>query len=157
MAIDVTAQTTIASDRERVASYAMDPRNDPIWISGIKEAEPLNELPLEKGSKVRRVASFLGRRIDYVLEVAELEPGTRMLMRSVKSPFPMVVTYSFEDAPGGTRTGIRVEGGEPGPLYRLAGPMMARAVKRSLAKDLRNLKAIMESTGPVPPGPTGQI
>ena len=150
MAIDVTEQATIASDRERVASYAMDPRNDPIWISGIKEAEPLTELPLEKGSRVRRVASFLGRRIDYVLEVSEIEPGARLLMRSVKSPFPMVVTYSFEDAPGGTRVSLRVEG-EPAAKYRLAGPMMAPAVRRSLGKDLRNLKAIIESGRSLPP------
>jgi len=147
MAIDESAYTTIDSDRERVASYAMDPRNDPIWISGIRSVEPLNGLPLEKGSRVRRVASFLGRRIEYALEVSELEPGSRLLMRSVKSPFPMVVTYSFEDAPGGTRAGIRVEG-EPGTLYRLAGPMMPRAVKRSISKDLRTLKNIMESGGP---------
>ncbi|HEY3209554.1 MAG TPA: SRPBCC family protein [Actinomycetota bacterium] len=144
MAIDVTAHTTIASERERVASYAMDPRNDPTWISGISEVELLDELPLEKGSKVRRLASFLGKRIDYVLEVAELEPNSRLLMRSVKSPFPMVVTYSFDDAPGGTRMGVRVEG-EPGSLYRAAGPLMARMVKRSISKDLRTLKAIIES------------
>ena len=147
MAMDVTVHTTIASERERVAGYAMDPRNDPTWISGIKEVEPLTELPLEKGSRVRRVASFLGRRIDYVLEVADMDPGARLLMRSVKSPFPMVVTYSFEDAPGGTRVALRVEGGS-GSRYRLAGPLMTPAVRRSLKKDLRNLKAIMESSGP---------
>jgi hypothetical protein len=79
-----------------------------------------------------------------VLEVAELEPNSRLLMRSVKSPFPMVVTYSFDDAPGGTRMGVRVEG-EPGSLYRAAGPLMARMVKRSISKDLRTLKAIIES------------
>lgn len=144
MAVDVTAETTIASPRDEVAGYAMDPRNDPVWISGIREVEVLAGLPLEKGTQVQRVASFLGRRIEYVLEVAELEPGSRLLMRSVKSPFPMVVTYSFDDASGGTRASIRVEG-EPGGVYRVGGPLMPRAVKRSITKDLRNLKAIIES------------
>lgn len=144
MAIDVSAEAIIAAPRDRVATYAMDPANDPVWISGISEAEMLTEPPLQKGSRVRRVAGFLGKRIDYVLEVAELEPGSRLLMRSVKSPFPMVVTYSFEDAPGGTRAAIRVEG-EGSGWYRVADPLMARAVKRSLTKDLRTLKSIMES------------
>ncbi len=147
MAIDVTAETTIASPRDRVAGYAMDPRNDPTWIGGVSEVEVLTELPLEKGSKVRRVASFLGKRIEYVLEVAELDPGSRLLMRSVKSPFPMVVTYSFDDASAGTLVAIRGEG-EPGTWYRIAGPMMSRAVRRALSKDLQSLKAIIESGQP---------
>jgi uncharacterized protein YndB with AHSA1/START domain len=144
MSIDVTAQATIEAERERVASYATDPRNDPLWIGGIVEAEMLSDPPLEKGSTVRRVATFLGKRIEYVMEVAELEPGSRIVMRSVRSPFPMVVTYSFADASGGTRARIRVEG-EPAGLYRVAGPVMAQAVKRSILRDVRTLKAIMES------------
>jgi hypothetical protein len=143
MPIDVTAEATIAADRGRVAAYAMDPGNDTAWIGGITEVRMLTEPPLEKGSRVRRVATFMGRRIEYVMEVAELEPGSRIVMRSVKSPFPMVVTYSFDDRPGGTRGRVRVEG-EPGRMYRIAGPMMARAVKRSIAKDVRRLKAILE-------------
>jgi hypothetical protein len=144
MPIDVTAELTIAGDRERVASYATDPRNDPVWIGGIVEAEMLSEPPLKKGSTVRRVATFLRKRIEYVMEVAELEPGSRLSMRSVQSPFPMAVTYSFEDAPGGTLARIRVEG-EPRGFYLLAGPMMAMAVRRSISGDLRTLKGIVES------------
>lgn len=146
MGIDVTAEVTIAGDRERVASYVTDPRNDPVWIGGITEAELLTEPPLGKGSTVRRVASFLGKRIEYVMEIAELDPGSVLVMRSIQSPFPMAVTYSFEDVSGGTRARIRVEG-EPGGLYRVAAPVMARAVRRSISRDLRALKSIVESGG----------
>jgi uncharacterized protein YndB with AHSA1/START domain len=142
--LDVTASETIAADPDRAFAYATDPRNDPVWIGGITEAELLGEPPLEKGSTVRRVASFMGRRIEYVLEVAELEPGSRLAMRSVRSPFPMAVTYSFEPADGGTRMAIRVEG-EPGGMYRLAGPFLPRMVRRSVAADLRRLKGIQEA------------
>ena len=141
--LDVTATETIAADPDRVFSYATDPRNDPVWIGGISEAELLGDPPLEKGSSVRRVASFMGRRIEYVLEVAELEPGSRLAMRSVRSPFPMAVTYSFELAGGATRMAIRVEGESSG-VYRLAGPLLPGMVRRSVAKDLRRLKAILE-------------
>jgi hypothetical protein len=144
MPIDVTAEATIGADRERVAGYAMDPSNDTVWIGGIREAQMLTDPPLEKGSRVRRAATFMGKRIEYVMEVADLEPGSRMVMRSVKSPFPMVVTYSFDDEAAGTRTRVRVEG-EPGRMYRIAGPVMSRAVKRSITRDVRRLKTIMEA------------
>ena len=144
MTLDVTASENIAADPDRVFAYATDPHNDPVWIGGIGEAELLGERPVAKGSTVRRVASFMGRRIEYVLEVAELEPGARLAMRSVRSPFPMAVTYSFARADGGTRMAIRVEG-EPGGMYRLAGPFLPGMVRRSVAGDLRRLKAILES------------
>jgi uncharacterized protein YndB with AHSA1/START domain len=142
--LDVTATETIAADPDRVFAYAIDPRHDPAWIGGIKEAELLADPPVEKGSSVRRVASFMGRRIEYVLEVAELEPGERLAMRSIRSPFPMAVTYSFQPADGGTRMAIRVEGEQLGGMYRLAGSLLPRIVRRSVAKDLRRLKAVME-------------
>lgn len=148
MSIDVTTETTIRRDRAEVARYAMDPENDPVWIGGISEAALLSEPPLEKGSTVRRIASFMGKRIEYVMEVAELEPGARIVMRSVRSPFPMVVTYTFDDAPGGTRARIRVEG-NPAGFYKLAGPMMAPAVRRNITRDANELKRIMESGQPV--------
>lgn len=144
MTLDVIATETIAADPNLVFAYATDPRNDPVWIGGISEAELLGDPPLEKGSSVRRVASFMGKRIEYVLEVAELEPGTRLAMRSIRSPFPMGVTYLFERADYGTRMAIRVEG-EPSGMYRMAGPLLPGMVRRSVAKDLRRLKGRLES------------
>jgi hypothetical protein len=66
------------------------------------------------GTQVERVAHFLGRRIDYVMEVAELDPGRRIVLQSIKSPFPMRVTYSFEPVAGCTRASVRVEGDAEG-------------------------------------------
>ena len=131
--------------RDRIATYAMDPANDPVWIGGIREANWVTEPPLRVGTRVERIASFLGRRIEYVLEVAELGPGARLRMVSVKSPFPMTVTYEFQDAgASATLAKIRVEG-EPGGFYGLASPLMARAVRRSISGDLRRLAAQMEA------------
>lgn len=124
----------------------MDHRNDPVWIGGVSESELLGEPPIVEGSRVRRVASFLGKRIEYVNEVDRLEPGSLMVMRSVKGPFPMRVTYGFEDDRAGTRARVRVEG-DPKPAYCLAQPLMARAVKRSISADVRRLKSELERAG----------
>jgi uncharacterized membrane protein len=144
VAIDVTARIVIDRPREDVAAFVIDNRNDPTWIGGISESELLGEGPVMEGSRVRRVASFLGKRIEYVNEVVRLEPATALEMRSVKSPFPMRITYTFADAPGGTETSVRVQG-EPGGLYRAGGPLMKRAVQRSIDRDVEALKRTLES------------
>jgi uncharacterized membrane protein len=142
-AIDVTATTTIEALRDEVASYVVDNRNDPVWIGGISESQLLGDPPIGIGSRVRRVASFMGKRIEYVNEVTRLDPGSVLEMRSVKSPFPMEITYAFQDAAGGTQTSVRVQG-DPSALYRLAGPLLSRQVKKNVQADLERLKDIVE-------------
>ena len=144
--MDITVSETIEAPRDAVARYVMDHRNDTAWIGGISESELLGEEAFGAGSDVRRVASFLGRRIDYVLRVVDLVPGVRLAMRSVRAPFPMEVTYTFDDAGvGGTTASVRVRG-EPSSMYRIAGSMLARQTRRSVASDLRTLKGLLEGS-----------
>jgi hypothetical protein len=58
----------------------------------------------------------------------------------------MHITYAFADTPVGTEASVRVEG-EPGGLYRIGGPMMGRAVRRSIDRDVATLKETLESAG----------
>ena len=139
MSIDVNAEIVIKRPPNEVVSYAMDPANDPVWISGIIEADVLTEPPLAIGTQVKRVATFLGRRIVYVLEVVDHDPKSLLEMRSVKGPFPMRVSYEFQEAAGGTLARIRIRG-EAGGFYKLAAPVMSRAVKRNITNDLETMK-----------------
>ncbi|MEU6912454.1 SRPBCC family protein [Streptomyces olindensis] len=142
MAIDVTVRRVIPLPPERVAEYALDWRHDAEWTQGIRRAELTRQADgggFGTGAEVTRTAYFLGRRIDYVLRVAAYEPPRLLDMVSVVAPMPMHVTYSFEPHPRGTHAAIRVRGG-PGGLFRLAAPLLARQVRSSLTKDLRNLE-----------------
>jgi uncharacterized membrane protein len=141
---DVTVEATVERPRAEVAGYAADWRNDTEWIGALSEARLLTEPPFGVGSRVLRVAGFLGKRIQYVNEVVEYESEERLVMRSVQAPFPMTVTYEFEDADGGTLMRIRAEGDASG-FYRLAGPLLSRAVRRSIAADLARLKQVLEA------------
>lgn len=143
MSLDVKVSQMIRAERTVVASYVMDHRNDTAWISGITESELLGNESLGVGSDVRRVASFMGKRIEYVNRVVVLVPRERLEMRSVKAPFPMRVTYTFDDGPDGTIVSVRVRG-EPAAMYRVAGPLLARRVRRSVSSDLRTLKNLTE-------------
>jgi hypothetical protein len=87
--------------------------------------------------------SFLGRRVEYVNEITELT-GDRLVMRSVRSPFPMRVTYGHRDVgDSATEVLVRVEG-DAGRYDALLGPLLGVAVGRSIARDLRNLTRVLE-------------
>jgi hypothetical protein len=146
--VDVSVERVIARERPEVARYVMDPANDALWIGGISESEPLGDPPLRVGSDVRRVAHFLGKRIDHVLRIERIEEGSVLSMRSVKAPFPMTVEYGFEDASAGTLVRIHVTG-EPGGLYRLAGAKLASKTRENIAADLERLAGILGSAEPM--------
>jgi uncharacterized membrane protein len=144
MAVDVTATDTINRPRDQVATYLRDPANDTEWIGGIRSAQLLTPRPVTVGSQVERVATFLGRRVHYVNEITELT-ADRLAMRSVRSPFPMRITYGHRDAGAGTtQVSVRVEG-DAGRFYALGAPLLGLAVRRSIARDLRRLRRILEA------------
>src|SRR5215471_11785017 len=98
MSLDVTAHMNIHRDSKAVAAYAFEPANDPVWIGGISQANLLTQRPIGTGTQVQRRAKFLGRTIDYILEVSSFESARFMVMESLKSLFPMKVTYQKEDS-----------------------------------------------------------
>ena len=144
MDLDVSAEVVINQPRKEVADYVENPANEPIWIVGIVESKSLTEPPVSVGTRVQRVAKFMGRRMEYTPEIVEYDPGTLLVM-STDSPFPMRISYQFEDCDGGeTLARIRIQGAGAW-YYRLAGPLLARAVKRNISSDLRTLKKLLES------------
>jgi uncharacterized membrane protein len=145
MSVDVTAEVTIRRPLADVAAYMIDPANDPAWIGGVREVRMETPPPLGVGSRVARVASFLGRRVEYVNEVTELDRARVLDMRSVKAPFPMRVTYSFDPADGRAATIVRNRvRGAPGGFFALFGPLLGPLVKRSVQKDLERLREMLE-------------
>jgi hypothetical protein len=140
----VTVERVIHAERQRVAAFAMDPGNDPTWIGALTDAELLTDGPVGAGTRVRRVARFLGKSIEYVNEIEVYEPPERLVMRSVKAPFPMTVAYEFEPVGEGTRMRIRTTGDASG-FYRLAGPLLSRQVERGVAGDLERLARVLEA------------
>jgi uncharacterized protein YndB with AHSA1/START domain len=142
MGIDVSAEVTIRRPRPEVTAYMTDPSHDPEWIGGIRRAKLLGEGPVGVGSQVEREASFLGRKIEYVNQIVRLDEGV-LEMRSVVSPFPMEITYTFEDRDGGTLVRNHVRGGSRG-LFSLASPLMAPMVRRNVKKDLERLRDLLE-------------
>ncbi len=143
MAVDVSTSIEIARPRAQVAQYAADPGNVTSWYQNIKSVEWRTEPPLAVGSRVAFVATFLGRRLAYTYEIRELVPGAKLVMSTSEGSFPMETTYTWEDSAAGTRMTLRNRG-EPSGFAKVAAPAMAAAMRRANAKDLEQLKQVLE-------------
>jgi uncharacterized protein YndB with AHSA1/START domain len=143
VAVDVTCDATIPRPREEVAAYAADPDNTTSWYANIRAVEWETPRPLSVGSRLKFVANFLGRRLVYTYEIRELVPGERLVMSTEEGPFPMETTYTWQDAgEGATRMTLRNRG-EPAGFARVTAPVMARAMRRAMSKDLQRLGEIL--------------
>ena len=145
MPVDVLSEVVIQRPRSDVAAFAADPTNAPRWYVNIRSVEWKTAPPVRVGSRVAFVAHFLGRRLAYTYEVAELIPDARLVMRTSEGPFPMETTYEWE-AQGERCTRMTLRNrGEPGGFSRLFAPFMAAAMRGANRKDLAQLKAVLET------------
>jgi len=145
MAVDVLTEIEISRPRSEVAAFAADPGNATAWYKNIRSVVWETQPPAVVGSRVRFVAQFLGRTLEYTYEVQEIEPGCRLMMSTAEGPFPMETTYLWEDSGvGATRMTLRNRG-EPAGFAALSAPLMARAMRRANDADLRRLKDLLEA------------
>jgi uncharacterized membrane protein len=146
MTVDVLTEITIDRPVDVVASYAADPANAPAWYVNIDSVKWETPPPAVVGSRVAFVARFLGRRLAYTYEMAELVPNERLVMRTSQGPFPMETTYTWVAADArGTRMTLRNRG-EPAGFSKLTAPFMAAAMRRANRKDLSKLRSLLEQT-----------
>ena len=143
MPVDVRTEIVINQPCAVVAAFALDPDNAPRWYENIKTVEWRSDRPLRVGSRIAFVAHFLGRRIAYTYEVAELSP-TRLRMRTADGPFPMETTYELDSVDGSLcRMQLRNRG-EPTGFGRIVGFFVAFAMRAANRKDLARLKMLLE-------------
>lgn len=145
MPVDVLTEIEIGRPRSEVAGYGADPDNATTWYENVESVTWETERPLAVGSRIAFVARFLGRRLAYTYDVSDFVVGARLVMATSDGPFPMETTYAWADSAGaGTRMTLRNRG-EPSGFSKVAGPMMASAMRRANRKDLERLKQILEA------------
>jgi uncharacterized protein YndB with AHSA1/START domain len=145
MHVDVTSEIDIDRPRDEVAAFAADPDNATTWYGNIKSVRWQTPKPVRVGSRLAFEARFLGRSLAYTYEIRQLEPGTRLVMRTDEGPFPMETTYTWHDTPtGGTHMTLRNRG-EPSGFANLAAPLMSAQMRRSTNRDLKLLKSLLET------------
>ena len=142
--VDVLTETVIRRPVSEVATYAGDPTHAPEWYANIRSVTWRTDPPLTVGSQMAFDARFLGRRLSYTYEVVDLEPEQRLVMRTADGPFPMETTYTWVPVSGGTLMKLRNRGAPPG-FTRVAAPVMAKAMRGAMTKDLARLSQRLAS------------
>ena len=143
--MDVVTGVEIGRPCEEVAAFAADPGNATAWYKNIEAVEWETPPPVAVGSKLRFRAQFLGRRLEYVYEVRELDAGRRLVMETAEGPFPMETSYEWEDAVAGMTKMTLRNRGEPSGFAAVTAPVMRLAMRRANEADLRRLKALLEA------------
>ena len=141
----VSLSVSILRPVEDVFAVLTDVGQAAKWSRALEE-QLITPGPLRVGSRRRAVVpTFGGRTMENEMELTELEPDRRLAMRGVAGfPFPVRIVAELEPADGGTLLRWTTYM-EPGGVAKLLGPVLAASYKRSFAKDLANLKSMMES------------
>ena len=149
----VRAEHTVTVNRpvSEVFAYLTDVDNLAQWQDSVIEARKDSEGPVTTGTRFTEARKFLGRRVESTMEVTEHDPERRFSLKVLSGPVPFQVSHAFEEANGGTRIRIVVEG-EPGGFFKVAEPLVGRQAKRQLQGDFDTLKDLLESGSAGPPG-----
>ncbi|MEQ1588318.1 MAG: SRPBCC family protein [Cyclobacteriaceae bacterium] len=142
--VDVLTEISINAPIGKVVDYAANPDNAPEWYVNIKSADWKTPKPLMVGSQVAFVAYFFGRKLAYTYEFIELIPQQKLVMRTFEGPFPMETTYTWTAIDDHTTKMTLQNKGNPTGFSKLFAPFMATMMRKANAKDLINIKKIIE-------------
>jgi uncharacterized protein YndB with AHSA1/START domain len=136
---------TIARPVEDVFAVLSDVEKVALWSSNTIEENLLTPGPLRKGSRRRAVVrGFAGRPMENEAEMVEFEPNRRMVVKVLNAPVPAQIVIEFTPVGGSTRLDWTGTVSPRGILAPTAG-LIARFYRMAFEKDLRNLKAMMDS------------
>jgi uncharacterized protein YndB with AHSA1/START domain len=139
---DVSFRVTVRRPVEEVFTVLTDPEQTPRWSRSTVEEEWLTPPPHGVGSRRRAVGQAFGRRSANVAEVVAFEPNRSWTLHSVGGP-SFETSAVFTPGDGGTRVDWTWSFAFRG-LLRPVGPLVAAVFRRQFARDLQNLKAMME-------------
>lgn len=141
----VEASVVIKRPVEEVFAFVTEVTNWSEW-TGFPEVEQTSEGPVGVGTTFRGVTEFMGRRGEWTSEVTAYEPNKRVEQKIIWGPMSMEQTLSFEPVEEGTRY-TQASEGETGGVFKVAGPIVNRTMRKQLEDSLAKLKHILETGG----------
>ena len=143
--IEISAQVEIARSPEAIFDFLADMSNNPTWQKGMQECRWTSEPPLRLGSTYDQVARFLGKVIVSSFVVTEFEPGHRIRIQTASGTMPIDVTREVIAIADGRSSVSAIVRGDPTGVFRLATPLMRSMVQRSVTRDYRRLRELLEA------------
>ncbi len=100
---------------------------------------------MDVGTTFRNTSKFLGRRIESTYQVTENDPPHKQCVRITSGPIQGAACYLFEPADGGSTRFTQNFETEVGGFFKLAEPLVARAIRRQMEADMATLKDLLEA------------
>ena len=131
--------------KPEVFEFVSDPTNDPKWRESTVLSEWTSAGPPGVGSTMRSVDKFLGRTLEYTLEITAWDPPNTYGAKASSGPIPVDFTLKFESEGPGTR--INLDGDiELGGVFKMAGGLVRSQLDKQFDKEWAELKRILEDS-----------
>lgn len=139
------AESTITIQRpiEEVFTHITNTQEVPKWAP-VKELKQTSEGALGIGTTMIQVIDFLGRTFESTTEVTGYDPPNAFAFKATSGPVAFEQHFTLSSTGGGTTLNAVLEG-EPGGLFKLAGPLLQSAAQKQLDEQLGKLKKLLES------------
>jgi len=146
----VRHQLHIDAPIEHAFDLLLDAKRWPEWMSGGMEVKEITG-PLDiVGSKVREASSFLGRKMESISEIVEVERPHLLKMAGESAGGKYHSTIRFTEAGSGTDAEMESEYELPaGFLGHIADRLfIERTMEREMRHNAENFKALAEANVP---------
>ena len=143
--MEIRINIQIEAKSDDVFAYISNFENNPKWQDGMISCAWITKPPLKVGSKYVQKAKFLGKDVDTVFEVIAYKEGEMVQAKSIQSSFPIIFKRSVRPLKNGTEVEAFITG-DPSGFYKLAMPLMKLLVNKTIKKDYKNLKKILEQS-----------
>ncbi len=142
----VRVETSVVVDRpvEELFGVVTNPETYSQWMLGCLGAWQTSEGQMGVGATYTDTGRLLGRREEGTLVVTAYEPHRKFGVKTTSGPIRGEGAYTFEPVEGGTKVALAFEA-ELGGFFKLAKPIVARALKRQGEGNLAGLKDLLEA------------
>jgi uncharacterized protein YndB with AHSA1/START domain len=134
---------TIQRPAEEVFAFLADFENIPTWNYAIDETRKISAGPVGVGTRYRQTRSVPSRSVEG-FEVTVFEPARRLAMHGQIGPFRATISYELEARAGETRLVNSVQLEASQTVLRLAAPLATPRIKAAVARNLGELRLILE-------------
>jgi uncharacterized protein YndB with AHSA1/START domain len=145
-------EVTIDRPVDEVFSYISDPRNESHWLSSVTRNSNVPDGPVHPGTTYETHAHFLGKHMEFNVEVVEYEPPNGYGYLAKHGTLHIHRRIHLDPVDGGaTFLTMDLEAEGHHQILRFAEDVMLRAGQRQGQSGLENLKDILETYGPEHP------
>lgn len=129
-----------------VFAFIVTPENDLHWQYGTLMSAQISDGRMGRGTLIRTIGHFMGRRMESVYEVTEFQQNQKYGLRSKPGSLDLYTLYTFEIINGRTRMGVFVQI-DPGDTFIAIDTTNEESIKKQYRENLARLKSILESNG----------